>query len=195
MCIQATMPPPFSITLLLLAWCVGASHGAGVRLVMLAKGFGAPRTASAGATPLLPPTRPSEHRRVEGAVAKLLSQVSKVFEDLRPTEGVSKDVYVRVARTGTCVHVCMHAGRQAMNGMQPVNPRTHLLIVVWLAPRSIETCWFVGKVNYRSNCGLTGEDAATYYAPLIMEYRYACVCVSLMAVMCSLRRRPPTARH
>ena len=88
---------PRTITVFLLAWWTGASHA--FRLTMQAKGFGAPRTA-VGASSLLPLTRPSEHRRVEGAFAKLLAQVSTVFEGLRPTEGVSKDVYVRVAMTG-----------------------------------------------------------------------------------------------
>ena len=84
---------------------------------------------------LLPLTRPSEARRVDGTFAKLLSQTSKVFEDLKPVEGVSKDVYVRLCKT--------------------------------------ETCYFVGKINYKSGLNITPEAAVLYYASLIQEYAKA----------------------
>ena len=87
------------------------------------KGFGAAKPMSS--SNLLPLTRPSECRRVDGSFAKLLASVSEVFEKLKPTEGVAKDVYVRLANT--------------------------------------ETCWFVGKVTFRSGMDITPGSFCTLY--------------------------------
>ena len=77
------------------------------------KGFGAAKPI--GVNNLLPLTRPSECRRVDGSFAKLLASVSEVFEQLKPTEGVAKDVYVRLANTEVCWFVGKVTFRSGMN--------------------------------------------------------------------------------
>lgn len=102
---------------------------------MSAAGKGFSNKPVSNSNNLLPLTRPSESRRVDGTFAKLLSQTSKVFEDLKNVEGVSRDVYVRLSKT--------------------------------------ETCYFVGKINYKSGLNIAPDDAALYYATLIQEYAKA----------------------
>ena len=77
------------------------------------KGFGAIKPV--GVNNLLPLTQTSEYRRVDGSFAKLLASVSEVFEQLKPTEGVAKDVYVRLANTEVCWFVGKVTFRSGMN--------------------------------------------------------------------------------
>lgn len=86
-----------TVSLLLLGLFINTTET--LRLFMFAKGFGSPKAAQGD---ILKPTRPSEHRKVEGSYAKLLSKTSAVFENLRGECGVSRDIYVRLENAETC---------------------------------------------------------------------------------------------